>query len=410
MSGAPTRSIEEHLVDVLALATVLPPVAVGLAEAAGLVLAEEVLAEADLPRWDNSAMDGYAVRAADTADASRAPVALVVVADLPAGSPARPLVEHGTAARIMTGAPIPPGADAVVPVEDTDAGTTAVTIGRPARPGAHIRCAGEDLRRGEQVLSPGVELTATRLAAASAAGRGAVLAHPAPRVAVLATGSELVPPGSIAGAGQIPDSNSVLMAAAVRAAGGEVIHAGMVADDAAAFASLLDGFDGVADLVVTAGGVSMGAFEVVRDVLEPTGRAAFMTVAMQPGKPQGLGRLGRGTPVVCLPGNPVSAFVSFEMFVRPLILAMRGLATPDGGRVVEPAVVDDSWTPPRGRTQLMPVAVSGPAGARTVRRASTGGSGSHLVAGLAQADGLLVVPAGTPAVRRGDTFRVRMTP
>lgn len=405
---APMRTLDEHLAAALALAAPLPAVVTPISAALGLVLADAVLARSDLPRWDNSAMDGYAVRAQDTSTADEADVVLEVVADLPAGTAAQPTVGVAQAARIMTGAPVPPGADAVVPIEHTDAGLTQVRVRRAAAPGAHIRRAGEDLRQGEVVLPAGMELTPTRLAAAAAAGRGEVVVHPAPRVAVVATGSELVAAGAMAERGQIPDSNSVLLAAAVRAAGGEVVLARAVGDDQAGFASLIDGLEGLVDLVVTAGGVSMGAYEVVREVLDPTGDVAFVTVAMQPGKPQGIGRLRDGTPVLCLPGNPVSAFVSFEVFVRPVIRAMRGL--PARPACVEVAVVDDAWTPPQGRTQLMPVAVDGPPGARRARRATGGGSGSHLVAGLARADGLLVVPMGTPQVRPGQTYEVRMMP
>lgn len=405
------RSLEEHLSAVLALGLPRDPAHVPLAEALGLVLAEDVAADANLPRWDNSAMDGYAVRAADTFSAADAPVVLRVLADLPAGTAERPRVAPGTAARIMTGAPLPPGADAVVPIEATDGGTERVRVDRPIGSGSHVRRAGEDLRRGSVVLASGARLTPVHLAAAAAAGRAVLTVVPAPQVGVVATGSELVAAGGALGPGQIPDSNSVLLAAAVRDAGAHVTLVATVDDRPASLAAVLDGLDGDVDLVVTAGGVSMGAYEVVRDVLEPTGDVWFGSVAMQPGKPQGLGRLARGTPVVCLPGNPVSAFVSFEVFLRPLLAAMGGAprdAAATGGRGIETVTVDDAWAPPRGRTQFMPVRLDGPPGARRARQATSGGAGSHLVAGLVHADGLLVVPAGTVAVEPGDTFDVRM--
>lgn len=398
-------SVEEHRAAVVRLVAPLPARSFPVAEADGLVLAEEVRAGSDLPRWDNSAMDGYAVREADVRSAGpAAPVRLRVLADLPAGSPAVPEVVPGTAARIMTGAPLPPGADAVVPVEATDAGTTTVGIHAPAAPGAHVRRAGGDVRAGALVLEPGMLLGPTRIAAAVAAGRDELLAVPRPRVAVLATGSELVPAGRADLArGQIHDSNSPLLAAAVRAAGGEARVLGAVGDDPVALRALLAEIDGAVDLVVTSGGVSMGAWDVVKEALAGRG-VDFVTVAMQPGKPQGLGRLPGGTPLLALPGNPVSAFVSFEMFVAPAIARLRGL--PAATRPTEEAVVAEGWRLPVGRDQVMPVEVLEPAAGDPrprVRPAGPGGSGSHLVASLARASGLALVTGRGAEVGPGDT-------
>lgn len=394
-------TVAEHQAAVLALVAPLPATSVAIADAAGHVLAQDVTSVQALPRWDNSAMDGYAVRAADVVGAQPdAPVTLVVLADLAAGSDAEPEVRPGTAARIMTGAPVPPGADSVVPVEQTDGGTQTVQLRAPAPLGAHVRRAGEDVVAGQVVLTAGTLLGPAQVAAAASVGGAEVVVHRRPRVAVLSTGSELVEPGTALRRGQIPDSNSYLLAAAVQAAGCDVVRLGAVPDDGPALRALLDRLDGAVDAIVTSGGVSMGAYDVVKEVLADDAGMSFVRVAMQPGKPQGLGRLAGGTPVVALPGNPVSAFVSFEVFVRPALLRMRGL--PAEPPSVE-AVVVDGWSSPRGRAQYMPVTVvAAPDGSPGVRPAARGGSGSHLVAGLAGAQGLAVVGAAVELVSPGD--------
>lgn len=416
------RSLTEHRAATLALGTPLPAVEVPLADALGLVLAEPLRTAEPLPRWDNSAMDGYAVRAVDTSGAApEAPVHLQVVADLPAGSPDEPVVLPGTAARIMTGAPVPRGADAIVPVEATDAGTATVAVHAPAALGAHVRRAGEDAVPGDLVLDAGALLGPAHVAAAASLGLATVRAHRRPRIAVISTGDELVPPGEPLARGQIPDSNSWLLAAAVRDAGCDALRLGPVGDDVDALRALLHDLDagghGVVDGIVTSGGVSVGAYDVVKAALLPEPDVDFLPVAVQPGKPQGLGRLPHGTPVWTLPGNPVSSFVSFEMFVRPALQRMRGLAHPE--RPWFTAVAADEWRTPPGRAQVMPVrfvtddgAPAGPAAGGAlgalprVARATGRGSGSHLAARLALAHGLAVVPAEVEAVRAGDTLDV----
>lgn len=401
------RTRTDHLAEVLALVAPLPPVTVPLDAADGLVLAQDVVASAPSPRFDNSAMDGYAVRQADVAVAAAdAPVVLEVVGDLPAGSDAEPQVGPGTAARIMTGAPVPPGADAIVPVELTDAGTEKVTVTAPVPPGAHVRRAGDDVQAGDVVLRAGTELTAYRVAAVAATGVGEVLVHRRPRVAVLSTGSELVAPGEPVGRGQLPDSNSFLLAAAARAAGADVVRVGAVPDDAAALAGALARVAPDADLVVTSGGVSVGAYDVVKEVLAPLAGMRFVAVAMQPGKPQGFGTLDDGTPVLALPGNPVSAFVSFEAFVRPAIQSLRGLSGEALHRPRTSGTATEGWSTPQGREQVIPVALDDDGGVTTVRPAAERGSGSHLVAGLARANGLAFVPADVERVVAGDTVTV----
>lgn len=401
------RRIDVHRQAVLDLAQPLPETLVSIESADTHVLAQDVLAPSALPRWDNSAMDGYAVRSADVAQASsQTPVTLRVLADLPAGSDAHPTLVPGTAARIMTGAVVPAGADAVVPVEQTDGGREVVQITNAPELGAYVRRAGGDAREGDVILTAGTLLGPAQVAAAAAAGCGTLLVHRRPRVAILSTGSELLPPGQELKLGQIPDSNSYLLAAAVRAAGCEVVRLGVVTDDVPSLRAVLAELDGTVDAIVTSGGVSKGAYDVVKEVLSPEPGMDFVEVAMQPGKPQGLGRLAGGTPVFALPGNPVSVFVSFEVFVRPALLRMRGVADLDRPEVS--AVVVDGWRNRTGRTQYMPVRFEdkGTEIEPRIRRAGPGGSESHLVAALARVQGLAVVPQETVEVRPGDRLRV----
>jgi molybdopterin molybdotransferase len=405
------RTVAQHRAAALALATPLPAIRVALREVDGHVLAEQLDAPWAMPRWDNSGMDGYAVRAADVSKADEQPVELRVLADLAAGSDEQPEVVEGTAARIMTGAPMPPGADAVVPVERTDGGTPVVRILSAPRRGAHVRRAGEDADEGDLVLAAGSLMGPAQIAAAASVGRDELLVHRRPVVAVLSTGSELVVPGAELRRGQIPDSNSYLLAAAVRAAGCTAVHLGSVSDDAIGLRRVLDEHAGTVDAIITSGGVSMGAYDVVKEVLAAEPRMSFVEVAMQPGKPQGLGRLTIGTPVFALPGNPVSALVSFEVFARPALLRLRGLELLDRPEML--GVVMEGWRTPPGRAQYMPVRFDapddGPAGAIAplrVRPAVAGGSGSHLVAGLARAQGFAVIGAEVEEVKAGDRVRV----
>lgn len=401
------RTVDQHRDAVLGLVNPTAPHTVALEDGAGLVLAEDVTAPEALPRFDNSAMDGYAVRAADVAGATPgSPVRLRVVGDLAAGSDAQPVVEPGTAARIMTGAPVPPGADAIVPVEATDAGIVEVEVREPSPVGRHVRRVGEDVSAGDVVLRAGSELTPYRLAAVASVGRAEVVVHRRPVVVVLATGSELVTPGVAPRRGQVPDSNSYLLAAAAAAAGARVHRLGVVPDDPDVLAEALGAQYPAADLVVTSGGVSVGAYDVVKEVLAPLPGMSFVQVAMQPGKPQGFGLLPDGTPVVSLPGNPVSAFVSFEAFVRPAILRLRGLSGADLERPRVTARVTHGWRSPAGREQHIPVTLSPNGGDVLARPAASRGSGSHLVASLAAADGLALVPAGVEEVGEGDHVTV----
>lgn len=405
----PLLTVEEHRARVLAAVTTLPVETVPLAEAVGRTLAAPVLAAHDLPGFDNSSMDGFAVRVADVegADAEN-PVTLRVVADLPAGSSDDPSFGAGEAVRIMTGAPVPAAADAIVPFEDT-AGGLADSLGTvevrraPAASGAFIRRRGGDTRAGDIVLSAGERLGPFALAAAAAAGVADLEVHRRPRVAVVSTGSELVAPGVAPGRGQTPDSNSTLLAALVAGADAEVTVISSLRDDAGAIHALLEHAADV-DVIVFSGGVSAGAYEPVRQALSE--RIAFEKVAMQPGKPQAFGALDDGRLVFGLPGNPVSVAVSFEVFVRPALLALQGRAVVD--RRIARLTASETWTTPPGRRQYLPAAIDLVAG--TVRPATAGGSGSHLAASLARAEAFAIVPAEVSTVSAGDALDVMLIP
>ncbi|UVS76765.1 gephyrin-like molybdotransferase Glp [Actinokineospora sp. UTMC 2448] len=495
---------------VAALVPPLPVVSAPLADCLGLVLAADVVAGVSLPPFDNSAMDGYAVRAADLGETTVLPVA----DDIPAGrTDVRPL-EPGTAQRIMTGAPLPPGADAVVQVELTDGGMDTVTLRGRVEPGKHIRRAGEDVVAGTVVLRAGTVLGSARLGLAAAVGLGELPVRRRPRVVVLSTGTELTPPGEPLAPGRIYESNSVLLAAAVHEAGGEATVLRFVPDDVPAFLSAIEPYRD-ADLLITSGGVSAGAYEVVRDALSDRG-VEFVRVAMQPGGPQGCGRIrfpadstafhhtgateptgpdrataagsaavgpaapdrgtaagsaalsptaagptapnrgaevrqalegpaaagsadsdhraagsaalnhaaaesagpdrgaggaaalgsaaagsgagdsGGGLAVVTLPGNPVSAALSFELFVRPALLRAAGHAVVDRPRAR--ARTTEALRSPSDKVQYR----RGRHDAGVVEVVPVGGPGSHLLASFAESNCLIELPVGVAEIAAGD--------
>ncbi|WP_311765169.1 molybdopterin molybdotransferase MoeA [Streptomyces zingiberis] len=491
-------SVDEHLADILRQVSPLEPLELQLLDAQGCVLTEDVTAAVALPPFDNSSMDGYAVRAEDVEGASaESPRTLTVIGDIAAGSGGLPTVGPGTAARIMTGAPLPPGADAVVPVEWTDGGTgggpatamrahsTApegatgeVRVHRPAPAGSHVRRRGCDVADGDTVLRSGTLLGPAQLGLAAAIGRGSVRVRPRPRVVVMSTGSELVPPGTELPPGRIHDSNSFALTAAARDAGALAYRVTAVADDAASLRAAVEEQLIRADLVVTSGGVSVGAYDVVKEAFSGPGRGAFSgegpeggapsgeepvaagdpgggrgdgrgdgaatgveetdpgaepshtrpggagtagrsaaggsgspasaapppppadrvdfrRLAMQPGKPQGFGRVGPdGTPLLALPGNPVSAFVSFELFVRPAIRALMGLP-PQGRGTVRAVCPEGVTSSPAGKRQYLRGRFA------DGRVTPLGGPGSHLMKALADADALIVVPEEATSVPPG---------
>ncbi|GAA3019487.1 molybdopterin molybdotransferase MoeA [Streptosporangium longisporum] len=391
------RSVDDHLSDILNTVRVLAPLEVELERALGTTLAEEVTSPVPLPPFDNSAMDGYAVRAEDVADA---PVTLPVIDDIAAGDGRLQAIGPGMVTRIMTGAPMPAGADAVVPVEWTDGGTVRVAIDRPARPGNAVRRSGEDVRAGDVVLPAGTSIGPAQLGVLAGVGRRRVLVRPRPRVVVISTGAELVEPGLPLGPGQIWESNSYTLIAAVREAGGDGYRAGIVTDDASRFLDQLDAQLLRADLVITSGGVSMGAYEPVKEALGPLGTVRFDRVAMQPGMPQGFGVVGEDdVPIFALPGNPVSSFVSFMLFVRPALRKMRGL--PAGPTPTVRMVTTAALRSPDGKRSFLR-GVLGPDGtvAPVLRQ------GSHQLAALASANALIVVPESVTELGEGADVEV----
>ncbi|MEV0584031.1 gephyrin-like molybdotransferase Glp [Nonomuraea sp. NPDC050310] len=391
------KSVDAHLAEVLATVRTLAPLEVELERALGTTLAEEVASPVPSPPFDNSAMDGYAVRAADLA---QVPVTLPVIDDVAAGSGELRAVGPGHAVRIMTGAPVPAGADAVVPVEWTDGGTATVTIDRAAPVGNAIRRAGEDVQAGEVVLKPGTLIGPAQLGILAGVGRRRVWVRPRPRVVVISTGAELVEPGTPLGPGQIWDSNSYTLAAAVREAGGESFRVGIVGDDPADFLDQLDAQLVRADVVITSGGVSMGAYEPVKEALSPLGTVRFERVAMQPGMPQGFGVVGEDqVPIFALPGNPVSSYVSFVLFVLPALRKMSGL--PDGPSMATTAQVVAPLRSPAGRRSFLRGVLSDDGTVMPVH-----GQGSHQLAALASANALIVVPEELTEVPSGATVRV----
>ena len=394
------RSVDEHRRIVAALLPLAHTVSVPLEQAQGRPLAEDLVAARALPAFDNSAMDGYAVRAAEVAGATASsPVVLPVPEDIPAGRVDGPALAPGTAHRIMTGAPLPAGADAIVQVEHTDAGVDRVEITVPAAAGRHIRRAGEDVVTGAVVLPAGISLGPAQLGLLSALGYPQAQVRAPLRVLVLSTGSELVEPGQPLRHGQIHESNGLMLASAVRAAGAIAEQRHFVSDDDAQFLAALDtAAANDIDLVITSGGVSAGAYEVVKDSLAGRG-VEFAKVAMQPGMPQGAGRYN-GTAVVALPGNPVSAMVSFEVFIRPALRAAMGYRAAERTRVQAP--LGESLTSPAGKRQFRRGTLDRASGSVV----TMGPPGSHHLRAMAASDCLLELPEDVTELAAGTLVQV----
>ena len=442
--------LEDYVSQVLEALSPLEGGRAPLGRAHGRVLAEDVTAAVPVPPWTNSAMDGYAVRAKDTTGACPlTPVVLPVSGDVPAGAAPRPLAE-GTAQRIMTGAMLPEGADAVVKVEDTDQAPgphpipERVEIRAAATLGLSVRRAGEDVAAGDSVMAAGTRLSAAAISALASVGLGSVLVRPQVRVAVVSTGAELRDAGQALEPGTIPDSNSLLLAGLVTEHGAVCTSVARSGDTAESLAEVLRQAAAGADLIVTSGGVSAGAFDPLTMLAQvQRGEEApvhldFVKVAMQPGKPQGHGWVraddGRRVPIICLPGNPVSVLVSFTTIVAPALARLADVdsSLPDlPGRPTLTARAAAAWRTPPGRRQHVPVrftepptepaagsvagadagdrigAPSGPdaapdAGASWVTPTHRLGSGSHLVASLPAAQALAVVAAEVESVEVGD--------
>lgn len=427
----PLLSVEEARDQVLAaIDGPLEAERVPVGAALGRVVAEDVVAATSLPPWDNSAMDGYALRAADTIDATDLePALLRVIGEVRAGAAPDVAVEPETAVRIATGAPIPPGADAVVPVEDTtpvDRAETRGSRGRDAsgplphlvdvhvvvQPGAAIRKAGSDLVAGSVVLPAGSVISPAAVALVAGTGAPEVVVHRRPRVAVLATGDEVRVAGEPLGPAGIPDANRPGLLAQVAAAGGEPIDLGIAGDRLQdALARLRDGLARDADAIIVSGGVSVGPYDVVKTAFESIGRIDLWRVAVQPGKPFAFGtaeRPGGGRPVLLfgLPGNPVSSVVTFELFVRPALRRLAGHR-----RLLRPldrAVLGDHVEKSHGRRAFIRVVAERDERDRLVRDERgrlrvrlAGGQGSHVLSALAAADALAVIPEADDALPAG---------
>jgi molybdopterin molybdotransferase len=435
-------SVEAHLADILSTIRPLAPIEVGLSDAHGLVLAEDVAASGPLPSFDNSAMDGYAVRVSDIASASDdSPVTLPVVGEVAAGDTGAYSLPEGTAIRIMTGAMLPYGTEAVVPVEWTDGGAARVTIRATADAGNAIRLAGGDAKAGEVLITEGTRLRPMHIAVIAAAGRGAVRVRPRPRVVVLSTGNELAEPGTPIVPGRIWDSNSFMLAAAAREAGCDAYRQAIVPDKPDEVLPAIEDQLVRADLLITTGGVSMGGeHDVVKAALQRLGTVVFRKVAMQPGMPQGfgtvaftgsadpepsahrgiIGRLAdRGevkestarsagdverVPILTLPGNPVSAYVSFQVFARPALGALQAY---DGlGLERIKAELTGPARSPAGRRSYLRAVLDRSAG----RVTALTGQGSHQIAALGKANALVIVPEWVVQMAEGETADVLVLP
>ena len=389
---------------ILASVSPLPDFPQPLMDALGLAVAEDVHAPIALPSFDNSSMDGYAVVRDDVLTASpEQPVHLPVVGEIGAGRADLVALSPGTAVKIMTGAPVPRGCDAVVPYEWTDRGVAQVRITQVPSAGQHIRPRGDDVEEGDLLIEHGTVLGPRHLGLLASVGRATVRCRPRPRVVVISTGSELREPGSPLGHDSIYDGNSYLLAAAARSAGAIAYRVGIVPDDPRTFTDALSDQLVRADLVVTSGGVSQGDFDVVKEALGRLGTVWFGGVAMQPGKPQGFGTVGDDdTPIFTLPGNPVSAYVSFETFVLPAIRRMMGKLP--YSRPLGRARLTHGLSSPEGKQQMVRGAYDVDRGGAFV--SPVGGHGSHLIGDLATSNALVVVPPEVTALSAGDMVQV----
>jgi molybdopterin molybdotransferase len=396
------RPLPEAQRDVLAALEPLPMTHVELAAAGGLALAEPVVARHDLPPFANSAMDGYAVVAADTA---AAPVELIVLEDVAAGSVPTRTVSTGASIKIMTGAPMPDGADAVVRVEDTEPGPGRVRILSSVPPGWSVRPAGDDVAAGTRVLEVGERLTPARLGVCASLGYHEPLVRRRPRVAIMSTGDEIVPAETESlQPGKIRDANRFTLRGALTEVGAEVLDFGIVGDDRDQLRDRLAAAAADADVVVTSGGVSMGEYDLVKHLLAELGSVDFWKVAMQPAKPFAFGRVAT-TPFFGLPGNPVSVAVAIEQFLRPGLLHMMGSTMLFRPRLK--AILDQDVRTERERAVFLRVRLT-PGDDGVMRAQLSGGQGSNILTALAAADAFAVIPVGTAEVKAGAMVDVEM--
>lgn len=401
----PMLGVEEALARVLAAFEPLPPERKPILEALGQVLAEDIFAEMDIPPLANSAMDGYAVRCEDTDGASPDhPRRLRVVADLAAGYVLEVPIQPGTAVRIMTGAPVPPGAEAVIPFEEVERDGDDILVFRPYSYHKNIRAAGEDVHAGQKVLAKGTVLRPQEIGMLAALGRQEALVHRRPRVAILSTGDEVIAVDAPWQPGKIRDANSYSNAAQVLRYGGIPLRLGIARDDIADLtAKIRAGLEQGADLFLTSGGVSVGDFDVVKQVLAAEGEMAFWRVRMKPGKPLAFGHI-RGVPLLGLPGNPVSAMIAFELFARPAILKMLGRTQLDKPTVE--AILLDEIKRKDDRRHYLRVSLEDKEGVYHARL--TGDQGSGILLSMVLAQGLAIIPEDVDHLPAGSRVRVMM--
>ena len=396
-------SVEDARNRVLTQVHPLAPLQLPLTDAFGCVVAQDVLATHDLPEFASSAMDGFAARASDLAGATPShPRELKIVGRALIGHEPEGTVGAGETMHIATGAPVPAGADVIVPIENADIeGEELVRLLDGPAPGAHVRPRGEDVREGDVLIPVGKRLGAPELGLLASAGQSTPLVHPRPRVVVLSTGDELVPPTETPAFGQVRDANSFTIFAALREMGAMPVMAGIVRDDVESLRDTIFNFEIQADAFISSGGVSVGERDVVKAAFFRRGDVDFYKVAMQPGMPQGFGHV-EGKPYFGLPGNPVSVFVSLEVFVRPAILKMMGRR-----HLFRPEVtarLTDQVRGPRGKLQFARVEVRHEKDGWSAT--PTGSRGSNLISTVARANGLAMIPAGTEAAPAGSTVQV----
>lgn len=382
-------AVSDHLSRVLDTAHPLPPLEVRLADAVGCVLAHDVRSEIDVPSRDLAGQDGYAVRSRDVEGAGPGrPVELRVLDEVRAGASNPGALVDLTAMKIASGAPLAAGADAVVPLDDTDRGQAVVQVFSGVRAGANIRHAAGDVSEGEVVLRAGVRIDARHIALLAGIGQNRVSVHPRPRVVVVSVGDELIEPGRTGSDSSVFDANGHALATAVQAAGGSTFRVAAVPDERTELRETLEDQLVRADLIITTGGLSYGANDTVKDVLSPLGTVRFDNVLISPGRQFGVGEFEDSTPILCLPGDPVSAQIGFEVFVRPALLMMAGYA--EIYRPTVPAKLTAAWRSPAGRREFVPAVLSGRPGNYEVT--PTGPPGTMHLSALARANALLVIP------------------
>ncbi len=396
-------TVEKALEEILGAVSPLDLERVPILEAMGRVIGEDMISDRDIPPLANSAMDGYALRFEDTLGATRErPVILTVIDDVPAGRVSAKTVGPRQAVRIMTGAPIPAGADAVIRVEDTEKDGDRVKVFVPAKKGLDIRPAGEDVRKGEVVLRKGAVIRPAEVGMLAALNRPDVAVHRRPRVAVISTGDELVDIGGEMAPGKIMNSNSYSLAAQAAECGAVPLRLGIARDKREDLVSKFEAAEG-ADLIVTSGGVSVGDYDLVKDILGELGSMRFWRVAMRPGRPLAFGTV-RGVPVFGLPGNPVSVMVSFEQFVRPAILKMSGFA--NLFRPTVKAFLKEGLTKKAGLRYFLRAVVERREGRYYAR--TTGEQGSGILKSMVMANGLIVLPEDVTSLMAGDEVMVQL--